>query len=222
MRQFNIFSARALLWAAVSLAVWWGSTAAFAQSSSFDFTFSGTGGVTASGAFDATPMPGDPGAFNINSISSGSVSGFPSGFNGSITELISPGFYVNSNQLYGYGTGLQYLTQMAFDVSGGTRDTLSLDTCLYMGSGVDNCTYELSTNESPYPYTYGTLSITAAPDPAGGPAPIPGAGLLSYLVLGFGGLLFFGRRAWGRADNALARLSFAPSARLFAPKRAPA
>jgi hypothetical protein len=91
MRRFEIFAAKTLVWAAVSLAAWFGgAAAAFAQS--FDFTFSGTGGVAATGMFYATPMPGDTSAYNINSISSGSVSGFPSGFNGSITSLISPGY----------------------------------------------------------------------------------------------------------------------------------
>jgi hypothetical protein len=46
-----------------------------------------------------------------------------------------------------------------------------------------------------YPEDVGTSTVTPAT-----PAPNPGAGLLSYLVLGFAGLAFCGKRAWKPSD----------------------
>ena len=88
MRRLKICAAKALAWAAASLAVGCGSTAAFAQSYEeyFDFTFSGRNGVTASGVYDLTVAGPDMYLTGI----SGTVSGFKNPYDdGSITSLLA-------------------------------------------------------------------------------------------------------------------------------------
>jgi hypothetical protein len=201
MRRLEICSSKVLAWVAVSLAAGGGSTVASAQS--FDFTFSGSG-LTASGVFNVTAIAGSPGEYTINSIS-GAVSGFPSGSdNGSITSLLAPNAYGgNDNILLDRNTGYLDANGVSFSVAGGAEENL-----FYIPH--EYTLYNDNTGDS----KQGTLSVS----PTTTPAPIPGAGLLSSLVLGFAGLLSAAKSAWGRAGNALARLSLAASARLFAPK----
>jgi hypothetical protein len=189
MRRFKIGFAHALVWAAVSLALWCGCTAAFAESY-FDFTFSGQG-VTASGVFNVTGVNGD---YTIQSISGGSVSGFGSSSDNGAMTLLAPGAYTstdNGNKLYYINTPYVDGHGVAFTVSGGSQEGL------YLCNSCSN-TFELDGAKGS---AIGTLSVS----PTATPAPLPGAGLLSYLVLGLAGLLFYGKT------------TFAASARLFAP-----
>jgi hypothetical protein len=188
MRRLEIGSAKALVWVAVSLAVWGASTAAFAQT--FDFSFSGSGGVMASGVFDVT---GTSGNYTITGIS-GSVSGFANALdNGSIQSLLAPGFYLDNDNI------LSYPNSPYLDGNGGVSFTLS------NGSTGDenirdagNGEYEFQNSEGgPFTGSVGTLSLTQTP------APIPGAGLLSYLAFGFGGLFINRKRLWRATRMAL-------------------
>jgi hypothetical protein len=119
MRRFGIGSAKALIWAALSPAVWWrGGAAAFAQS--YDFSFTGLGNVLASGMFDVTGTPGD---YKITGIS-GAVSGFVFPFdNGSIKSLSAVGADGNDNS---FSPTSPYLdgSGVSFTVSGMETDNL--------------------------------------------------------------------------------------------------
>ena len=190
MCRIKTGSAKTLILVAASLAVWCGGGAAFARS--FDFTFSGDG-VTVSGVLYAIAIFGSPDEYKIRAIS-GSVSGFPSSSrDGAITSLLAPGSYrMNDNILY-YSRSFSSFDAhgVAFTVNGSPED-LKFSDALFAGKDT---------------LVTGTLDVSPARDrhrPADGaaPAPIPGAGLLSYLVLGFAGLLFSGKRIWTRADNA--------------------
>jgi hypothetical protein len=180
MRRFEIrSSAKALVWAAVLLSAWGGSNTALAQS--FDFTFSG-GTVMAIGAINVT---GTRGAYTIIGIS-GNVSGFANpAADGAITSLLAPNSFgtnftaANNDNVFLYPNARDFDRDgVAFTVSGGADEDINV----YGGD------YFISTSSAGQ-YQVGT-TFTAAPNPA----PIPGSGLLSYLVLGFGGLLFVAKK----------------------------
>jgi hypothetical protein len=157
--------------------VWWcGSTAASAQSfdAYYDFSFSGYNGVTASGVLE----------FYLNSVHpadsyligmSGSVSGFRNPKDdGSIKSLLAPVPATDD--------------EIQFRLWDGTRETLILTPEAPIA--------ELKTSNRGYrgngERSYGPLYAT----PAGSPAPVPGAGPPSYLVLGFAGLFIKRKRLW--------------------------
>jgi hypothetical protein len=178
MRGLKIRAAKALAWAAASLVVGCGSSSAFAQSYQeyYDYTFSGSNGVMANIVYDITVDGPD----NYLTGISGTVSGFKNPLDdGSITSLL----------------GITPPDEISFAVSGGADEHL-------IGTAHPDGTISYKLVTSNGKRSYGTYTTYA--DPAAGPAPIPGAGWLSYLVLGFAGLLFLGKRTWRRGVDALA------------------
>jgi hypothetical protein len=220
MGRFAIGSAKALVWAAVSLAVWGGSTAAFAQT--FDFTYN-VGQNTASplnvtGVIDAMAT-GTPGTYQITNIF-GTVSGFDpslglSGDNGSISYLAAGQFQqgtqggANDNLFFYPNTPSLDCDGIGFTVNGHGEDINYNSNC---GPAAPSYNINAPDNNS---FGGGTFSLTETATPA----PIPGAGWLSYLVLGFAGLLYGGKRLWSRADNSLARSVSEPHPSLLAQRR---
>jgi hypothetical protein len=209
MSRFRICSVKALVWVAVSLALWCGS-AAEAWAQSYDFTFSGTSGVNAASVLDGVlvmqpspfPFPDPPQLAGV----SGTLAGTPSSIDGPIS-------FASYGLVDYYRSPTVYNLQFEF-----TTPNYSGYYTMYLSPGADNSViYSFGT---PFNSYFGTSTVTPADPPVATPAPIPGAGLLSSLVLGFAGLLYRVKRNLGSAKNAVARLSSAASARLFAPNPA--
>jgi hypothetical protein len=169
-------------WVAASLAVWWcGSAAAFAQSfdAYYDFSFSGFNGVRASGVFEFYLDSINPANSYLIGIS-GSVSGFRNrSDDGSIKSLLAPVPVTDD--------------EIRFTLWDGTRETLILTP----EAPIAELKASNRRNRGNGEYSYGPLYTSSA----NGPAPVPGAGLLSYLVLGFAGLFITRKRLW-RATRA--------------------
>jgi hypothetical protein len=171
MRQIKIGPAKSLVWVAASLALWCGSSApALAQT--FDFTFSGA-------AADDSGLITN-GILTLNSsghvtTASGTLSGVSPGNDGGAFQLF---YSYNGNY---YNSSNDYHFEFAATTSGG-GDTIEIDS---------GNTSEIFTNDNS---TYMGLSTVNEQTPA----PIPGSGPLSYLVLGFGGL-FINRKRLSRA-----------------------
>jgi hypothetical protein len=195
MRRFDIGLGKALVWLVASLAFWWcGSTAAFAQSfdAFYDFSFTG---CSCSGVAASGVFE-----FNFDPVNPGNTTLI--GISGSVSGFANPKDNGSIQSLV--GAPISSLGNVIpFTLSGGTNETLTLYSPFA----------ELSTSHGET--SLGSLDIIPAA------APIPGAGLLSYLVLALSGLLFRVKRISRRAHSALARLSFLALARLFAGDRGP-
>ena len=155
-----------------------------ASAQTYNFTFSGSG-VTATGVFNVS------GAAIVGI--SGSVSGFSNATdNGAITGLTSVGSFFSASAPYLNASGVTF--QLPSSVT---------ETMQYSGSS-----YSMYTSD-------GTVlaSNCCSLNVVQTPAPVPGQGLLSWFVLGLGGLLYR-RKAIARQARTLAgRLSGRVSAR---------
>ena len=111
--------------------------------------------------------------------------------------LLSPGqiqTFSGPNNNILYYPGAPYLdgSGVGFSVSGGADEQAE-----YVGDGVGPYLIGANINGGANVIGYSeNLSITQTP------APIPGAGLLSYLVLGLGGLFINRKRLWQAARMA--------------------
>jgi hypothetical protein len=162
---------------AASLAVWWcGSAPAFAQSfdAYYDFSFFGFNGVRASGVFEFYLDSIDPANSYLIGIS-GSVSGFRDRVDdGSIKSLLAPVPVTDD--------------KIRFRLWDGTLETLILTP----EAPIAELKATHRGNRRNAEYSYGPLYTASA----NGPAPVPGAGLLSYLVLGLAGVFITRERLW--------------------------
>jgi len=176
MRRFKIGSAKALVWVAVSLALWCGSAAsALAQTYDFSFTAEGVQGS----------------AVLVTNGSLGLISGttltFPAGVSGTLSSN-APGASTYGTMPMLMSTSAQpYFSNTpandpVFFMSNDEYDIVTPSTLFVEEGGPNYFAFPIS-NES--------LSST--------PAPIPGTGVLSYLALGLGGLFFYRKRLWRAA-----------------------
>jgi len=155
-----------------------------ARADLFDFSYSG-GGITASGTLTATLQSGN--TYLITGIT-GTNNG------SSITGLLAPNtYYANDNLLF-YPAG-------GDNVIGGYVDSGGLG---YQVGGFDyklkeefDGSYAQIDNSLGHDGETNISEVTVSPDSA--PAPIPGAGVLSYLLVMFG-------VAWRRREALLGRL----------------
>jgi hypothetical protein len=184
MRRFEIGSAEALVWVAVSLALWCGS-AAPASAQTYDFSFK-VQGVQGSALFVTNGSRG---------LITGSTLTFPSTVSGTLntsgTAPGAPGYGTTpmllstSSQPYFPGPGAD---DPVFLMSNGEYDFLSQNT-LYVES-------------SPGIAAYSAFGLTNQSLTERTPAPVPGSGLLSYLMFGLGALFINRKRLWRAARMA--------------------
>jgi hypothetical protein len=135
--------------------------------------------------------------------------GSPSGLSASTTGYLGEGTASGGVWVFDASTTLQPNTQYFFYQDGNT----SFNTSIFFGTSYTGGTVYENSCSGDYCSTGGdSLNFTVSGSPTSAPAPIPGAGLLSYLLVGFGGLVRFRKKiarlrcgvACG-VDDALAR-----------------
>jgi hypothetical protein len=158
---------------AASLAVGCGSSSAFAQSYQEYYDYTFSGSNGVMASIVYDITVDGPDNY-LTGIS-GTVSGFKKPLdNGSITSLLA----------------ITPPNEISFAVSGGADENL-------IGTAHPNGTTSYALVTSNGARSDGTYTLSGS-----APAPIPGAGWLSYLALGFAGLLFLGKRIFWGADPA--------------------